>query len=638
MRRGWLKSLGLLSLLVAVGACDDERRPPGEEACAAREPLRRALFGDLHAHSALSWDAYGYQVRTSFAEALAFARGEPVWLPPLDDAGRGTRRVQLERPLDFVAVTDHAEFLGETRLCATPGSGAYDTALCRDLRAGGDASVSALGIRLASLAPFRPLEICNAADCEQALEEVWREMQAAVRAADDRTAACTFTAFLGYEYTASPQVTNLHRNVIFASDDVLPRPISYFEQPSVAGLWTDLARECLDAGTGCDALLVPHNGNWSNGRLYTPLYPEGASLAEQRALAALRLRLEPVAEIFQHKGDGECQNGFAAISEVDPLCDFEKLHPPGFDDCGEGTGAGGVISEGCVSRFDFLRQVFKEGLREERRLGVNPYRFAVIGSTDTHNGTPGLTDDVGFPGHVGLADDTAEKRLGPRTQTHDPRAYNPGGLAGVWAEENSRAAIVAALRRGESFATSGARIAPRLFAAWDLPADLCARADRIAVADQAGVPIGGQLGAAPAGGAPVFLVLAEADAGSAARPGVPLQRLELIKGWLDAGGETHEQVIAVAGDPDNGASVDPATCVTSGVGARELCAVWRDPAFDPTAPSFYYLRAVENPSCRAAAWDCLALAGPAQPAACTDGSVALVQQGRAWTSPIWFSP
>lgn len=611
--------------------------------CADRAPLRRPMWGDLHAHTRLSFDAWGYDLRVTPDEAYAFARGAEVRLPPLDAEGRGTRVVRLDRPLDFAALTDHLDLVGEVRLCLTPGSSAYDTAACADFRTGGADAVGRFGLLLAALAPVRPAEVCGAdgAACRSAAVEVWGELRAAAEAAYDRTAACEFVAFPAYEYTASTYVSNLHRNVLFRNAVVPDLPPSVFEAPTPLALWTALVEQCLDAGTGCDVMVLPHNANWSNGRLFVPDYGDGADLAEQRRIATLRARLEPVFEIFQHKGNQECQNGFADVAGLpDPVCDFEQIRTAPFVDCGDGVGTAGIMGLGCVSRYDYVRNVLKLGLQERARLGVNPYRLAFIGSTDNHNGTPGNVDELGFPGHVGLVDDTPHKRLGDGTATHEGLINNPGGLAGVWAEERSRDAIFAALRRGETFATTGPRIVVRLFGAWDLPADLCAGDDAaLATAGYArGVPMGGTLPLRGDASAPVFAVRAQADPGTVAEPGTPLQRLQLVKGWLDAAGVPQERVYDVAGDPDNGARVDRETCERSGAGFETLCAVWSDPEFDPALPAFYYARAVENPSCRWSAHDCNALDPADRPEICGDPAFSHVIQERAWASPIWYEP
>jgi hypothetical protein len=608
------------------------------EACAESFPERTALFGDLHVHTALSFDAGGYGTQLRTADALAFAKGGAVTVPPFDEDGGGGRTAQLARPLDFVGVTEHAELLGEVAICTDPDLEGYESDTCESYRTGNGAFE--FGSFMAALDPVRATDICgeDGARCLQAASERWAEMRDATEAAYDRTEACSFSAFPSYEYTNTESVSNLHRNVIFKNDMVPELPVTYYEAPTPEDLWTQLASQCKDAGTGCDVLVIPHNSNLSNGQLFIPRNSSGG--AADAELTELRSRMEPLVEVFQHKGDSECRNGFEDVdAEEDPLCEFEKLRPADDTQCGEEPGTGGMRLWGCAHRLDFVRQVLKEGLAEESRVGSNPYRLGFIGSTDTHSGIPGHVDSVDFLGHVGTADDTLEERLGEGTVTHDAVIYNPGGLAGVWATENTRTAIFEALQRKETFSTSGPRITVRLFAGADLPLDLCEREDRLELADAGGVPMGGEVQAS--GDGPVFVAWADKDPGTSDRPGTDLQRLQIIKGWRDSAGNLHESVIEIAGDENNGAAVDTDTCEVSGKGSESLCAVWTDPDFDPSSSAFYYLRAVENPTCRWSTIQCKTLkakAPEAMPSPCTDGSIPQTVQQRAWSSPIWVSP
>jgi hypothetical protein len=612
-----------------------EKRQP----CADRNKDRNLYFGDLHVHTRLSFDAYGYEVRTTPAQAYGFAKGEELYLPPLDSEGRGTRLVRLARPLDFVALTDHQEYLAEVHLCTTPGTEAYDSLLCRMFRAGGDTIVFVFGIRLPDPSPTRFGDICLApgVDCRETAKQIWGSVVEAAEDAYDRRSSCSFTSFVGYEYSGTPLIANNHRNVIFRNAQVPSIPPSYFEEPTEQGLWSVLEETCLHAGNGCDFISIPHNMNWSNGNMFVPDYSH-LSHEEQVEAARFRGKMEPLVEAHQHKGDLECHNGFPGIPD-DPLCDFEKIRMNNFFDCGDGSGALGIMGLGCVSRYDFIRNILKLGLSERLRLGVNPYALGLIGSTDTHNGTPGLTEEIPFPGHVGVADDTVERRLIKTQVTHNTPAYNPGGLAAVWAVENSRDALFEAFRRREVYSTSGPRIPVRFFGGWDYPNNLCDDPDFASVGYEKGVPMGGKLASRPAGnGAPVFAVMAMKDPGVAGRPGTPLQRIQIVKGWIGADGKENEKVFEVAGDPNNGAGVDLETCEGFGEGWGQLCAVWRDPEFDPTRPAFYYARVVENPTCSWRQGDCSTYSAgdPALPATCTDDTLQKVIQERALTSPIWY--
>jgi hypothetical protein len=605
--------------------------------CADFDPLRNVYFGDLHVHTAFSFDSYVFDIRNTPADAYRFARGEPLALPPLDAAGEGTQTLRLARPLDFAAVTDHSEFLGEVDLCTVPGAAGFDSEACAVFRAGGAGGQTVLGLLTAVESPERLEEICgDGADCASRASEVWRRTIAAAEEATDASAECAFTAFVAYEYTANTGASSQHRNVIFRNDSV-PLPTSYIERPTAAGLWQELRASCLDAGSGCDVLAIPHNSNQSNGRSFLVEYPDGAGADEQRAQAAFRAAIEPLVEIYQHKGDSECANGLSGIAGApDELCEFEKLRPPPFVDCGDGVGTGGTAGGGCVSRRDFVRGALLAGLAEEERIGVNPLRLGVIASTDTHNGTPGAVAENAFAGHRGNVDDTPEERLvsgGFRNGV----IFSPGGLAAVWAEENTRESLFDALRRREVFGTSGPRIAVRFFGGWRDAEDACADPALLENAYASGVPMGGVLPAPAGSGSPTFLALALRDAGDAERPSVRLQRLQIVKGWL-AGGEARQKVFDVAGDTSGAATVDEETCLVSGPGFDSLCTAWTDPEFDPAQRAFYYLRVLETPSCRWTAIQCNALPVEGRPAPCSDPSVPKTIQERAWTSPIWYAP
>jgi hypothetical protein len=622
-------------------------RPAGEscpvdvrEPCADSQPLRNAYFGDLHIHTRHSFDAQAFDVPTTPQDAYAFARGAAVALTPLAPDGTPTQVVQIDRPLDFAAVTDHSEFLGEVEMCITPGSAAYDSAFCTQYRTDTPSNATTIfGVQLTPVSPARNTQICgpDRTGCIPDATAVWRRIQLAADAAYDRTAACGFTSFVGYEYTAATGISTLHRNVIFRNERV-PFPTTYFEQPTARGLWAELRNTCLDAGTGCDALVIPHNSNESNGKMFQALYPGATTLAEEQAQAAERAAMEPLLEIYQHKGDSECRNGLSGLlGAPDELCDFEKEQYVSYADCGDGTGSLGAARLGCVSRRDFARGALLEGLKEAERLGVNPFQTGFIGSTDTHNGTAGFVGEDTFVGHRGTDDDTPAKRLGRGTLTAGGISFSPGGLAGVWAEENSRDALFQALRRREVFATSGPRIAPRFFGGWNLDPGLCANPNMVADAYAQGVAMGGTLPAAPPTTAPSFLVSALRDPGTVARPGTQLQRIQIVKGWRE-NDESHHQVYEVAGDALNGATVDTDTCLPSGPGFDSLCAVWTDPDFDPAEHAYYYARVVENPTCRWSAYECNRLAPAERPASCTDPAWPKTVQERAWTSPIWFTP
>jgi hypothetical protein len=336
-------------------------------------------------------------------------------------------------------------------------------------------------------------------------------------------------------------------------------------------------------------------------------------MEQQRQLASLRAEMEPLVEMTQHKGPSECNRAFSATDEA---CGFELLTGTLCNGDGSGTGTN------CIARSDFVRRAIGTGLATEARVGVNPFRFGFIGSTDTHNSTPGNARERGFPGHTGSNDATAASRTG-----NTNIAFSPGGLVGVWAVENSRDAIFDALRRRETFATSGTRIRVRVFGGWSAPANICADPALVERGYREGVPMGALL--PPSTGArPSFVVQAVADE-------TPLQRVEVVKVWIDATGAPQERVETIAGAAQNGASVDPRTCVaTPGTARMSYCATWSDERFNPAERAAYYVRVLENPTCRWSAQDCDAPGANA--ANCQRAPRTL--QDRAWSSPIWYAP
>ena len=611
------------------------------ETCDDSNPLRNVYFGDLHAHTRFSFDAYVNQLRLSPDDAYRFARGEEVMIPPVDENGVGTQPIRLDRPLDFVAITDHSEFLAEVQTCITPGLPGYDAPTCERYREGGDNATVRFGIETASSSPHRFDDVCgeDGAACVEMAGTVWGWLQDAAEDAYDRGAACTLTTFPGYEWTATPGVSNYHRNVIFRNADVPELPITYFEASSPLELWQALTTQCLDVGSGCEAISIPHNSNLSDGNMFFVDYPDAETEDEERDQATLRARLEPIAEIFQHKGDSECMNGLHRMpGDTDPLCDFEKLEQP--RECLDGTGVGGISGIGCLSRYDYLRYALLVGLQEEERLNVNPYQLGFVASTDTHNAIPGAVSESNYHGHTGNQEDTAEEQLGGGLLIIGGVANNPGGLAAVWAVENSRDAIFDAFQRRETFATSGPRISVRFFGGWGYAEDLCDAEVRVSQGYHGGVSMGGVLPTVPEDGTtPRFLVTASNDPGVDGNPGTQLQQIQIIKGWVNGDGDVTFQVFEVAGDSQNGASVDLDTCALDGPGFDDLCTVWTDPDFDPDRPAYYYARVVENPTCRWSARLCSSLPEDDRPDACEDPESARRSiQERAWTSPIWYRP
>jgi hypothetical protein len=629
------------SVFDTVDLRSGETLPQGS--CEHFNPQRTAFFGDLHVHTMLSTDAYNFGVRVTPDDAYRYAFGQTIQLP-LDDDPFG-RDVKIDRPLDFAAVTDHAEFLGEMRLCTDPSSPVYQADFCLTIREGSGRD-PAMVMRI--MAPFslRSTDVCgdDGERCGVAAEAVWEDTVAAAEGWQDRGKDCERTTFPAYEYSSYRLGSNLHRNVIFRNAVVPARPVSYLDAIREWDLWRILKERCIDGDDSCDVLAIPHNSNISNGRMFAVDYPGAGNDDERRARAELRMQLEPVVEIMQHKGDSECRNGLPGVlADTDELCDFEPFEnfamARGREDfeaeaCYDGPMADSIphLGPDCLSPRSYVRNALVEGLQQEALLGVNPFKLGIIASTDTHNGLAGGVEERRFPGHLGLGDATPEQRVQYSTEIAGNTSNNPGGLVGVWAEENSRDALFDAMQRREVFGTSGPRIQPRFFGSWDFPATLCQQPDNIARADELGVPMGGDLPLRSNSGSPQFFTAALADADS-----YPLQQLQIIKGWLDAEGQQHSQVFTVAGNPDNGAGVNLDTCEAYGEGEQQLCAVWTDPNFNPDEKALYYLRVVENPSCRYSAWQCLELPKERRPAQCEAPPVSPVIQERAWSSPIWYS-
>lgn len=678
-RRKWLAALFLLPALLSAGCSDapwpvadfevDSQGPQveTETPCDNRNPLRNLYWGDTHVHTGISLDAYLYGVRNMPDDAYRYGFGGPLQLPPYDNDGNAAREVRIDRPLDFVAVTDHAEFLGEAWMCIVekvPGAAGaiidnpdYNSDYCKKLR-GSDSLSLYLARHIFSPWGFRNSKACgkDGERCRELAPNFWQQTIAAAERWDDKSSHCERTAFIAYEYSSFRMGSNLHRNVIF-KNNVVPRlPISHIEEPLEWNLWRRLKELCKDSGTGCDAIAIPHNSNISNGRMFNVDYYGAADRQEQAARAELRMEIEPIIEVMQHKGDSECRNGIIGIPGTeDELCDFEKFEhmpiigiwekDPTQDGCPTGFWGEWTPHPGpnCYSPLSYARYALVEGLAEEQRIGVNPFKFGLSAATDTHNGMAGGVQERNYAGHLGDADDSAAKRSSYKSENRGNSANGPGGIIGVWAEENNRGAIFDAMRRKEVYGTSGPRIRARLFGGWNYSGDLCSPSlydeERLQTLYQQGVPMGGDL-PPKSSAAPGFVAIAAADPGTAEFPGTPLQRLQIIKGWVDGEGQRRNAVIDVAGDPNNGAGVDTSTCRQSGEGFAQLCTVWQDPDFDASRRAVYYLRAVENPSCRYDAWQCMTLEGDERPADCDVDTVMQPksQQERAWSSPIWYTP
>jgi len=661
-RRALALALGLLLLPSSLSAFErTEQRQPCDNYSATRTPM----FGDLHVHTSYSFDSYISSQRNDPWAAYRYAKGEAITLSD-PDAGQ-TIRAQIQRPLDFTSVTDHAEFLGPINIC-TQDSGklGYWFPYCMMTRSdifivqllAADYWVN-LGVAGEGAQKDESM-VCSLSNCNTAHKESWQRIQQAAEDHYDRSSECSFTTFVGYEYTDAPNFKNLHRNVIFRNDAVTETAISTYDTGTLnfPELWSRLRTECIDGTAGCDVMSIPHNSNLSGGLMF----PD--PLNEQQARD--RLFFEPLVELIQHKASSECRFdrlANAGLDTEDELCDFEQVVADNLSMLG--TVFGEVQTEEAApvpladfARRNMVRNALKDGLALGQRNGLNPFQMGFIGSTDTHSATPGGAEENNYAGHLGRRD------AGYRN-VQDHFFDNPGGLAVVWSEENSRDAIFAGMRRKETYATSGTRPVVRFFAGQDLPAQLCQSDTMVEQAYATGVPMGGELRATSATESPRFLVSALKDPGSPGNPGVDLQRIQIIKGWVDAGGNTHEAVYDVAGAADNGAGVNPQSCAVTGSGHASLCSVWQDPDFDNSEDAFYYVRVLENPSCRWSTLQCQAAGvnpfaeNCAEQAAikteemqdagaigdvfgrcclnpATEPFYSPTLQERAWTSPIWY--
>ncbi len=594
----------------------------------APNPNRNAYFGELHLHTSYSMDANLFGTGIDPRTAYRFARGETVTLPS------GLEQ-QITAPLDFVAVTDHAESLGSYLQCGSGDSGTYWSIECISVRH----KILPIFPRLfrynlqegPQTGSYNP-GMCgeSGALCIDAARSVWQEVQ---NAANEAYVPGEFTTFIGFEYSPTlDQGGMLHRNVIFGGSTV---PATVFT--AYDGVAEDLLRWLDSSCAGdCAAITIPHNPNFSWGLMFGDRNSDGTPVT--RSSLELRARYEKLVEIFQAKGSSECAAG---LGNNDEQCGFENLFPV----CVQGEDAPddmGLHARRCVAVSDMLRNVLRKGLVEAGQFGFNPRKFGIVAGTDNHNGTPGDTNERTYKGHAASNDDTPEKRLDLDTTIvaqslgFPVSRVNPGGLTGVWADENTRESIFDALQRKETFGTSGTRIHLRLFAGYDLPIDLHQRPDYAAVAYASGVPMGGDLASAN-GRVPSFVVQALRDPDSA-----PLDRIQIVKGWAVAG-ESHERVYDVAcadgRQPDPllhrcaKINVDADDCnTTSGQGAATLAKSWHDPDFEPNQRAFYYARVLEVPTCRYTTYDART-SGASLP----EGVAPTIQE-RAWSSPVWYTP
>lgn len=575
------------------------------------EPTR-VLWGDLHLHTAWSFDAFIFATTATPDDAYNFAKGAPLAHP-------SGGAYQLDRPLDFLAVTDHSEYVGVVNAAANPSNPLSTVPVVAQLLSS-DPMVAgqaffAMGnaIHAGNKDFFAPQRTAS----DQASADTWtRTVQIANRQNDPGR----FTALIGYEWTAAQQGAEIHRNIIYRGNTA-PFPYTSMESNNPEDLWSFLENA---RRSGMPVLAIPHNPNLSNGAMFATTDYNGRQITA--AYADTRSRNEPVVEITQSKGTSEAH---PSLSPNDEFARFELFETFPGSDTPMANFAGG-----------YVRDALKKGLVMQDTDGFNPYRFGVIGGTDNHVAMPPVIEK-NYWGTTGNRDGTATLRLNCTfcSPGSDFRKFSSSGLTAVWAPANTREAVFDALARKETYATTGPRMQVRFFGGFGMNAVRPGEASWVATAYTTGVPMGGTLSGAARGGPPSFAVWALKDP-----EGANLDRAQIVKVWSKAG-VTHEAIFDVAVSPLRGIdpstgkpvpvgnTVDVATATyTNTIGAPILAVLWTDPAFDPTAQAAYYVRVIEIPTPRWSTYDAARL-GRAVPADLPSSI-----QERAFTSAIWYDP
>jgi hypothetical protein len=596
----------------------------------AKPPIPRSVYwGDTHLHTSFSPDAsLTGNVLLGPAEAYEFARGETI-------TAHNGLKARLDRPLDFLVVSDHSEYMGFIPLVRDGKSEALNTEwgayLSKEIKKGGDAAYAA-AVKFISEA-FVDGGVAEL-KTESLRQPPWKHVTAAADAANTPGA---FTAFIGYEWTSHPGGDNLHRVVIFRddatrADQVLPFSALDSEDPE--DLWKYL--ESYESKTGGQIFAIAHNGNVSNGQMFSESTRKGQPLS--KAYAEQRSKWEPLFEITQIKGDGESH---PLLSPTDEFADYETWD--------KGNLLGALPKSGKtleMLRHEYGREALKLGMKLDKKLGANPFKFGLIGSTDAHTSLASADSD-NFWGKLTLLepseyrwDHVVIESLTDPNRTTWGWEQVASGYAGVWATENTREALFDAMRRRETYATTGPRMTIRFFGGWNFT-DADTLAGDVAVVGYAkGVPMGGDLPSGSRSNAPNFLIATLKDP-----MGANLDRVQIIKGWVDTSGETQERIydVAVSNDRSIGAdgrardkvgnTVNVAEAsYTNSIGATQFVTLWQDPDFDPKLRAFYYLRVIEIPTPRWSAYDQKAFGVDMEP------RVPMTTQERAYTSPIWYTP
>jgi hypothetical protein len=581
----------------------------------------RVFWGDTHLHTSYSTDAGMVGCRLGPDEAYRFARGEVV----TSNTGQPAK---LSRPYDFLVVSDHSENLGLAPMIATS-----DPLLLKNevgklwhdmVKAGKGFEAFGDWVKRGSTTGKDPI------NSPEMMRTAWDVI---IKAAEKYNEPGRFTAFIGYEWTSTPNGNNLHRNVIFRDDGQLASrvlPFSGYDSADPEMLWKWM--QSYEDKTGGRLLAIPHNGNVSGGMMW--MTETMGKKPFDRAYAETRARREPVVEVTQPKGTSEAH---PALSPDDEFAGFEIWDKSNL--------GGTVATTKEMLPGSYARAALKAGLALEEKLGVNPFKFGLIGSTDSHTGLS-TAEESNFFGKTASTEPSPERWEHAAIPAMKPELVTRGwalgasGLAAVWARENTRESLFDALERKEVYGTTGTRMLVRVFAGWDFAAAAVLRPDFAVEGYRRGVPMGGDLKDAPPGKAPTFLVRALRDP-----DGANLDRIQVVKGWLDAKGQTHERIYDVAVSDGRkldsqgrcktpvGTTVDVANATyTNTIGAPGLAAYWKDPSFDPRERAFYYVRVLEIPTPRWTAYDAK-FYGIKMPA-----EVPMTLQERAYTSPIWYTP
>jgi hypothetical protein len=594
---------------------------------AGRDYPTRPLFGDTHLHTGFSMDAGAFGARLTPRDAYRFARGEEV-------TSNSGQPVKLSRPLDFLVVADHSDGMGFFPQLMSGDPGLLATEQGRrwyDQIKGGKGGEAALDIIVSfgqgKLPKGFPLP------GTPAYRNAWMET---IKAAEAYNDPGRFTAFIGFEWTSNTGGNNLHRNVIFRGNGTqagLVEPYTTLkplgsDNPEDLWKWMTMAEQ----KTGSDVLAIAHNGNLSNGIMFPVVEAFGKKL--DRTYAETRAKREPLYETTQTKGTGEAH---PFLSPNDEFAAFELWDKGNLD--------GTVAKTKDMLEYEYTRSALKNGLKLEQQLGANPYKFGMIGSSDAHTGLAAMEED-NFFGKTAPQEPSPERLtnafMGNKKTGVTIMDWEVGasGWAAVWAKENTREAIFDAMQRRETYATTGTRMIVRFFGGFDFEANDAYDRMPGRVGYAKGVPMGGDLSKAPAGKSPTFLVGALRDP-----IGANLDRVQIVKGWMDAKGELMEKVYDVAWSgsrkpdpktgrlPSVGDTVDVAKATyTNTIGASELVTVWKDPAFDPAQRAFYYCRVIEIPTPRWTAYDAARFGNKPLP-----GTRMTITE-RAYTSPIWYTP